>query len=365
MDYLDWRGDLTFSQSEFNEVDNLILAQFSYVNFEDIAPDINSEGSISVKEVYEKFFKKYSDKEINHTGPVIKTAVELMIKMAQCRRFANARLSRYVNRIDYKEEKQFSAVNIHLEDDTVYVAYRGTDDTIVGWKEDFNMSFMTIVPSQIEAVLYLEETAVKHNKKMRIGGHSKGGNLAVYAAVKCSSAVKENIIEVYNNDGPGFEKEMILSLEYQNMKSRIKTIVPQSSIVGMLLEHEEDYIIVKSLQKHMMQHFAMSWEVLGKHFVYVDCITEESKMIDKILKTWVDKMTVEEREQFVDSLFYIFDQTDVKNIGDLVQNKWRKVTEIRKVIRSMPPENKDAIYKTIKLLLQEGSRLYKYRSKQA
>lgn len=365
MDYLDWRGDLSFVQSEFNEVDNLILAQFSYVNFDDIVPDLDSDESVSVKEAYELFSQKYSDKEINQTGAVVKTSIELLKKMVLCRRFAEARLSRYVNRIDYKEEKQFSAINIDLEDGTVYVAYRGTDDTIVGWKEDFNMSFMTIVPSQIEAVLYLEETAVKHNKKIRIGGHSKGGNLAVYAAVKCSSDVKENIIEVYNNDGPGFEKQMILSHEYQNMKSKIKTIVPQSSIVGMLLEHEEDYIIVKSLQKHMMQHFAMSWEVMGKHFVYVDCVTEESRMIDKILKTWVDKMTVEEREQFVDSLFYIFDQTDVKNIGDLVHNKWKKVTEIRKVIRSMPPENKDAIYKTIKLLLQEGSRVYKYRSKQA
>ncbi|ERI92661.1 hypothetical protein HMPREF1982_02270 [Clostridiales bacterium oral taxon 876 str. F0540] len=364
MDYLDWRGDLSMTVSQFNEVDNLILAQLSYVDFENIVPGIDSNKSISVKEASDLFFQIYEESKIMLEESVAKVSVCLMKKMAQCERFSKLRLSKYVNKIQYEEQKQFSAINIELNDETIYVAFRGTDDTLVGWKEDFNMSFMTTIPAQLEAVDYLTETTIGRKNKIRIGGHSKGGNLAVYAAVKCCSEIKENIIEVYNNDGPGFSREMINSIEYREIRNRIKTIVPQTSIVGMMLEHEEEYIVVSSKQKHIMQHYAMSWEVLGKQFVYVSGITEGSRRIDAILKAWLNNMDTDERERFVDSLFYIFEAADIKSPKDISKDKWAKIAAMRKVISSMPIENRQVLFKTIRFLLGEGSRVFRYRNKQ-
>lgn len=364
MDYLDWRGDLSMSVSEFNEVDNLILAQLSYVDFENIVPGIDSDESISIKEASDLFFKVHDEYEIMLEESVAKVSVCLMKKMACCERFAKLRLSKYVNKVHYEEQKQFSAIHIALEDGTVYIAYRGTDDTLVGWKEDFNMSFMTTIPAQVEAVNYLTETTRGIENKIRIGGHSKGGNLAVYAAVKCCSHIKGNIIEVYNNDGPGFSREMINSEEYREIRSRIKTIVPQTSIVGMMLEHEEEYIVVASKQKYIMQHYAMSWEVLGKQFVYVSGVTEGSKRIDAILKAWLNSMDTDERERFVDSLFYIFEAADIKSPRDISKYKWSKIAVMRKVISSMPIENRQVLFKTVRLLLSEGSKMFRYRNKQ-
>lgn len=363
MDYLDWRGDLTMTASPFNEVDNLILSQLSYVNFEGIVPGMDSEVSISVKDASNLFFKKNSEKEIM-SDLLVRISASLMKKMAQSQRFSNSRLSKYINRIDYEKQIQFSAINIILEDGTVYVAYRGTDDTIVGWKEDFNMSFMTTIPAQIEAVQYLTETAGSTNNKIRLGGHSKGGNLAVYSAVKCCPSIKENIIEVYNNDGPGFDKEMIFSREYKEMRNRIRTIVPQSSIVGMLLEHEEECMVVASKQKHIMQHYSIAWEVQGSQFVYVEGVTEESRRMEALLKTWINKMDVSERERFVDSLFYIFAQTEIKSSRDITKNKWRKIAAMRKIFKSMPSENRKALMKTVRLLITEGSKVFRAKSKQ-
>lgn len=357
MDYLDWRGDLTLDQSGFNEVDNLVLAQLSYVDFDGIVPGLESNESLSVKEAADLFFTGHDEKEILASSSLTKMCCFVMKKMAQTERFKNLRLSQYVNRIDVEHLEQFSAINIHLDDNQVYVAYRGTDDSIVGWKEDFNMSFMAPVPAQMDAVRYLEETCGDLKGTVRVGGHSKGGNLAVYASVKCHPSIKEKITEVYNNDGPGFDKAMIASLEYQQMRCRIKTIVPQSSIVGMLLEHEEEYVIVKSSQTGIMQHDALTWEVLGRRFVYVDNLSKRSRILDATLKAWVNQMDEKQREKFVESLFCILDAANVKNIGDLSHDKWKKMSEIMKVFRSLTPENKEVLAKTIKLLFKESNRV--------
>lgn len=358
-DYMIWRGDLTMRQDGFNEVDNLILSQLSYVDFKNIVPGIGNTKSISLKDASRIFFSVYDKEEIMAQVSLTKKSALVLEKTAKCDRFANLQLSKYVNKINYSENKQFSAISMELDDGTVYVAYRGTDDTIVGWKEDFYMSFMSPVPAQIEAVKYLEDTVGGSEKRFRIGGHSKGGNLAVYAAVKCSPAIKDRIIEVYNNDGPGFDREMIDSEEYRQMRTKIRTIVPQSSVVGMLLEHEEEYAVIKSNQNGIRQHDALSWEVLGKQFFYVDNLSRESKFFDESLKAWVNKLEKSHREQFVESLFNVLDELGVKNVADFSHGKFKKMSGIIKAISNMPAENKEVLSKTIKLLFAESSGVLK------
>ncbi|AST89894.1 DUF2974 domain-containing protein [Sutcliffiella cohnii] len=359
LDYLDWRGDLSFAQSPFNEVDNLILSQLAYVNFEGIVPPRGNDESISIKDAAEFYFKMYEEETIMNFGFLIRISVPLLKKLGESNRFGNARLSQYVNIIDLDEQKQFSAIHITLSDETIFVAFRGTDNTIVGWKENFNMSFMMPVPAQLEAVRYLNETVRGYDTKLRIGGHSKGGNLAIFASVMCQSQIKANILEVYNNDGPGFNREMTESKEYKEVLSRMKTIVPESSVVGMLLEHEEDYYVVKSSKTGFMQHDAMTWEVLGKGFVHVGHVTQESKLLDVTLKAWVNRMDKEQREQFVDAIAYVFHAANIESLDDLSRSKWKKASEMLIVINHMAPEHKEVLTKTLKLLFDEGRRVYK------
>lgn len=357
MDYLDWRGDLTFAQSPFNEVDNLILAQLSYVNFDYVVPPATSEEAVTVQEASERYFARYPEETLAETAYLFRVSAALLKKLGTCRRFAEAKLSKFVNVVDLDQTKQFSAMHVSLGDGSLYVAYRGTDNTVVGWKENFNMSFTTPVPSQYEAVHYLEQTGREGDAPIRLGGHSKGGNLAVYAAMRCSAPIRERIVEVYNNDGPGFDVGMTQTVEYQAMLPRVRTIVPQSSIVGMLLEHEEEYIVVQSSQKRFMQHDAMSWEVLGAQFIHVENMTKESRLLNVALRSWLDGMDRAEREQFVDAMFYIFEATNVQSFHDLSQAKWKKVSEMTKAL-NQSPENKEVLTRTLKLLFREGTRVF-------
>ena len=193
MDYLDWRGDLTFEQAPFNEVDNLILAQLVYVEFEGIVPAPGKEGTVTVEEVSEQFFRTHDEKEIMERVSMTKTAAFVLKKMAQTARFASAELFGYVNDISIEEQSQFSVVCIRLPDDSIYVSFSGTDNTIVGWRENFNMGYLSETPGQLKAVSYLNHMWKDSWKKFRVGGHSKGGNLSVYAAVKCDPEIQEHI----------------------------------------------------------------------------------------------------------------------------------------------------------------------------
>ena len=236
MDYLDWRGDLTFREAPFNEVDNLILAQLVYVEFAGIVPAPGEEGTITVKEACELFFAAHDRKEIMERVSMTKTAAFVLEKMAQTERFCNAQLFGYINDISKEEQSQFSVVCVRLDDKSIYVSFSGTDNTIVGWRENFNMGYLSETPGQLKAVDYLNHMVKEDWEKIRVGGHSKGGNLSVYASVKCDRNIQKRIVKVYSNDGPGFSEEMIQSKEYQRMLPKIKTILPESSIVGMLLD---------------------------------------------------------------------------------------------------------------------------------
>lgn len=238
-DYMKWR-DIELTKMEFNEIDNLILSRLSYFPLDGV---ISQNEEITIKEAYER------TKILGTTGRTLQAEdIELYPVLANSIRFGKIKITEFINKIDPIQEKQFSAVTVILPDDTIYVAYRGTDNTIIGWKEDFNMTFSERVPSQFDAVDYLENIAKKYKSKIILGGHSKGGNLAVYAAAFCKPEVQERIAKVYNNDGPGFSEDIVNSQEYKNIIKRVHTYIPQTSIIGRLLNHQEKTTILKSTQ---------------------------------------------------------------------------------------------------------------------
>ena len=345
-DYVRWRGDLTLEQSEFNEIDNLILARFSYFPFDKI---IRENEIATIKELSRRF----SNQDVTKLPILWKDDVELFPLMGNSKRFGGMLATKYINKIDAEQEKQFSAITVLMPDDTIYVSYRGTDNTIVGWKEDFNMSFKSHIASQISAKQYLEEIAKEYpSSKIIIGGHSKGGNIAVYAATFASKEVKARIINVYNNDGPGFCEDVIETPEYQEILPRVHTYIPQSSIIGRLMNHKEKYTIVESVQRGIMQHDLYSWQVLGKEFVTLKKLTNESEFIDKTIKDWLENVEPEKREQVIDAVFEILNTTEAQTMKELKANWFANAKTILGTYKNIDSDTKEMVWQTVNELLK-------------
>lgn len=350
IDYLNWRGDLSFETASFNEVDNLILSQLVYVDFTGIVPGEESGEEIGLQEASGRFWEQHTEEEILERVSMTRSAPFLMREMARTKRFGDITLSKYVRDISSEEQSQFSVVRAKLSDGSIYIAFSGTDNTIVGWRENFNMGFLEETPGQLKAVAYLNRAVEKGHKQVRVGGHSKGGNLSVYAAVKCDPEIQKKILHVYSNDGPGFDRKMVESPQYQRMLPKISTILPESSIVGMLLEHQEAYEVVKSTESFIQQHDAMSWEVLGASFVYVEGIAAQSILLDETLKNWLEQLTNQEREQIVDTVFEMLEEADIHTVDDFYHSTWKKIQELLRAKSRLSEETQKTFYKAMKLL---------------
>lgn len=360
MDYLAWRGDIAFTAAPFNEVDNLILSTIAYIDFDGI---LQADGSGEMLPAAAKaYFARHSNEKKIDMGLLLNDKIpQLLQAAAESRRFADVRIFAYVNRIDIAQQKQFCAMCFLLPGNFCYVAYRGTDDTIVGWQENFNMSFSTAVPAQLSAVEYLRGIAAATACALVSGGHSKGGNLAVYAAMHVPAAVQQRIAAVYNNDGPGFADNVLGQPEYLAVRSKIHTIVPQSSTVGMLLEHEEEFETVKSTQVGPFQHDSCSWEVLGAAFVPVDKLAASSRRFDAAMKAWLAGMNENQRAQFVKTVFTVLTASGAKTLRDLSRNKLKTADAIAKTLKNMEGTEKEMMFKAIELLMKEDLRAHLQR----
>ena len=345
-DYIKWRGDLSLEQSKFNEIDNLILSRFSYFPFDTI---IKENETTTIEELSKRFQKE----DISKLLILWKDDVDLFPLMGESKRFGEMLATKYINKIDIEQEKQFSAITILMPDNTIFVSYRGTDNTIVGWKEDFNMSFKSHIASQISAKKYLEMIAEEYpNKKIRIGGHSKGGNIAVYAATFASDEVKNRIINVYNNDGPGFCEDVIETTEYQEMINKVHTYIPQSSVIGRLMNHKEKYTVVESVQKGIMQHDLYSWQLLGNKFVCTSELSNSSEFIDKTIKDWLQDIEPSKREQVIDVIFEILNTTDALTMKDLKANWFINAKTILTTYKNIDNDTKEIIWQTLNALFK-------------
>ena len=358
LDYIDWRGDITIHQSGINDVDCLIMAQISYMNFDGVVGNEPAasfgEAVVTLSEASQRLFEL---RDSATKGLLLSDNDTLLLKkLASSRRFGSMKLAAYRAVADEEEEKQFGAVCIFPGDATVYISYRGTDDTIVGWKEDLNMSFQTPVPSQVEALKYLNTVAGTFEGRIRIGGHSKGGNLAIYASVMCYDRLKRRIIEIYNNDGPGFLEPMLEKESYIEIKDRIRTIVPETSIVGMLLEHGDSYEVVKSVSKGIMQHDGLSWQVYKNGFVKLDERSKESLVIDSTLRTWIMGLNDEERIAFVDAIYDMLTKAGIRYLSDLEQYKPAMLNNMAKEMFSMEPDKAKMMRRITGALVSEYGR---------
>ena len=330
LDYLAWRGDLTFAEREFNEVDNLILSELAYLNMDGlVSPD--AVPGVTLAELYARFEDAPNDQSEVCTDPL-----PVLRACAASRRFAEVRAGMYVCDVDPARDIQFSAVSFFLGG-AVYAAYRGTDLSIVGWREDFDLSYKTQTPGQAAARDYLDRLGAATDGDIIVGGHSKGGNFAVYAASFCDPAVQERIVRVYSNDGPGFNKTVSEQAGYAAIAPRVVKLIPAASVVGMLLCGLEKPVFIKSSVRGPIQHDPYSWRVGRDSFERAASRTSGGAITDNAFSAWISSLDDGERERFVCSLFELFENSGVTSLNELVEKKWIPFNVFARAVRNFDP----------------------------
>lgn len=328
-DYIEWRGDLSFQQSPFNEVDALMLSVFAYLDFSCLKEKITFfEDAVSL-------INALPDKQkFNGPGIIMQDVVALANAAARTERYKKIGVFKFTEITDEKLEIQFAAVTFLMSDATAFLSFRGTDNTLVGWKEDFNMCFIDGIPSQLEAAKYARMVAQEISMDLRLGGHSKGGNLAVWAGAHLPTEHQQKIIDIYSNDAPGFYEEFLNTDCYLAIREKIHSFVPEASIVGVLMAHDV-YTIIRSSTASILQHNPFSWLISGKQFVYDDSRTISGRQFEKIINAWIKAMSVEEREELVENIYEIVTSSDAKTLEDIDKSKIRSILTMSKTFREM------------------------------
>ena len=351
-EYLIWRGDVPFTVSPFNEVDALVLSELVYTDFHGV---LSGEGErITVEEARRLFWQKHTREEIMAQDSYTKTAPFLMDEMAGKSRFGGTVMADYYDVIDTNVDIQLAALSFYLPDGTAFVAFRGTDDTVVGWKEDFNLSYMPETEGQRRAAEYLNRHFSGQNMPIRVGGHSKGGNLAMYAAVCAEKAVRDRVIAVYNNDGPGFLKEFTETEAYREMLPRIICTVPEKAVIGTLLSSKAFQHVVKSTASGIYQHDGFSWNVLGNHFVEVDRRSDSSMALESTLHQWLAEQSEEKRRTFVNTLFGLLESTGRTTFGEIKSDLPGSLASMWKMLETMKKEQREVVWNMIMQFIAAG-----------
>lgn len=344
-DYIKWRGDVMFSSSSLNEIDSLIFCQLSYIPFDNIISADFSENGLTIEEIYDLYFD-IADKKIN-MGAIIPTEkiIPLLEMLSHSERFKDIRLHSYVNEISEDEEKQFSAVCFDIPSESLtYVAFRGTDDNIIGWKEDCNMALFTPIPAQKNGVKYLNEIAKNTKNKLILGGHSKGGNIAVYSSFLVEKEAKSKVIAVHNFDGPGFREDFLeITKSSPTVIRKITNFLPESSLIGSIFDTVGRRIYVKSNAKGLYQHDAFTWYLERIHFITVPSLSKSSAQFHKSLKQWVADMSDVEKKEFVDAFFKLCTVNDSGTLTDIVSNKFKFIGALFKA----DDKSKKTVMKTV------------------
>ena len=350
-DYLKWRNNVSFRAAPFNEIDNVILSYLAYADFGELLQE--EKRRVSIETCFKRFCKKHDLANVRESKLFIERAPLLLEDMVCGARFRGTKVVHFREVFDKEKVQQFAALVFLLPDGTKYVSFRGTDLSITGWKEDFLMSFTAETEGAKEAVSYLNEVAACVEGDLILGGHSKGGNFAMFAAAFAEDAVKERIRKVYNNDGPGFREEIVRSAAYRELLPKIINIVPQTSIIGRLLSNEAAHTVVKSTAAGIFQHDVTTWEVTKDKFVRAkpDAFSD---FVEKSLGTWLETMDDEARKSLVETVFSMIEMTEAETFAEFGENLFKNTGLIIKGLGRLPKEKRSELTAALGGLAEAG-----------
>lgn len=359
VDYLKSIKDLLFEEKPFNELDALVLSRLSYIDFRSI---LKSTKYWSKKKLTDVINEIFIEKEKSNYRFRLKEDMQLLDVLRSSLRYRECYIKSYVYDTVIEEVKQFSAatfINEEPKQKFMFIAFKGTDGTVTGRKEDFNMAYLETVPAQIEAAKYLKKiTRFSSYKTIYVGGHSKGGNLAVYAASQARKNIQNNIKDIYSFDGPGFKDDFLETEGFINIHEKISLFAPQSSIIGRLLSRNYKTYIVQSKKKLLYQHNIYNWKIENNDFVKLDKFTFLSNKIDKVLKDSLSKTTIEERKAIVDELFDIvkdLSKDDVIDFGDGMLDFFKR---FKNTFKGKSKETQELILALFTKSKEESPKLY-------
>ena len=330
IDYMAWRGEFPLSVSPWNEIDSLACAVLSYLNFH----GVDDHRGWTLQEAQRIDLLQES------SHPSHAQRKQLFEAMAASNRFGGCRMHHFISITDEEIGIQFSAMCLDLPDDTMAVVFRGTDNTIIGWREDFNMAYQTRVPAQEAAGYYLAQAAKLSTKPLRLMGHSKGGNLAVYAAAVASQKIQKRIENIWSFDGPGMNLEMARTEGYERIRGKIRSYIPQTSIIGLLMEYYKPYTVVRSAAKGLDQHDPMTWQVYGGRFEEMESIDRTASVACETLHECLTSSTPEQRASFVEALFRMADSTNATKMSDLLNEKFKSIVKMVGNRKEVDPETR-------------------------
>ncbi len=349
LDYVAWRGDLTFLQAPFCAIDNIIFTQLVHLKLEKVPKAAESIPLFAVIDALSGDVPQKSGDSLEAQR------YELAQALLGSARFRDVTVRFFEQNLDEAAEKQFAAVAFELCDGTAFIAFRGTDATLVGWKEDFNMSFESPVPSQIDAVSYLNRAAERLPGFLRVGGHSKGGNLALYAGAHCAPQVRVRILKVYSDDGPGLDDATLAAVGYHALSGRIESYIPESSVIGMLMGYHDRYTVVQSSGMGIFQHNPFLWQVRGPSFLTRAGVNRSSRFTDSTIHAWLNACTYEERRVFIDTLYQLLRSTNAETFGDLTRHWGETAAGILGAMRHVPPETRRVLLQVLAALGSAGA----------
>ena len=358
--YVQQYGAQTFEDKSLTDIDVLVLTEIAYLPFDEIVPkSFDITEAISLEQLGKEFEKIKEKEHENNPFMITSERIELLEIVSKSQRYKEIKVFGFMNDIDDERTKQFAAVCYQWEEENRWIIFRGTDETLIGWKEDFMMTYSDLIPAQTDAIEYLKKQAETFSGTLNVSGHSKGGNLSLYASAMQEETVQNRIGQIYCWDAPGVHRSILGSEGYQRVVSKAKRYIPQDSIVGMMLESQVPYQIIESQGSGISQHSALMWNIEEDHFVELTELTKNSQLTDQTFKQWTEVVSDEDLKLFFDTFFELIFEMGVETVNDVYYNFRMYMQKFFEKAYRMNPEKREVLLRVGHLLFQIRYEIWK------
>ncbi|UEA31625.1 Mbeg1-like protein [Granulicatella elegans] len=350
----------TFQEKSVTDIDILVLTEIAYLPFDGIVPSsFEVKAAISLNQLGKEFATIKEKEHENNPFMITKERMKLLDVVSKSQRFKDIKVFGFLNDIDDELTKQFAAVCYQWEEESRWIIFRGTDESLIGWKEDFMMTYSDLIPAQTDAIEYLRKQAELFAGSLNVSGHSKGGNLSLYASAMQEESIQQRIQQIYCWDSPGVHRSILMTEGYQRVVSKAKRYIPQDSIVGLMLESQVPYHIIESQGSGIVQHSALMWNIEEDCFVERTELTKNSQLTDQTFKQWTETVTDEDLKLFFDTFFELFFEMGVETVNEVYHHFRMYMQEFFKKAYQMDTEKREILLRVGRLLFQIRYEIWK------
>lgn len=358
--YVQQYGAETFEDKSLTDIDILVLTEIAYLPFDEIVPkSFDVKEAISLEQLGKEFEKIKEKEHENNPFMITSERIELLEVVSKSQRYKEIKVFGFMNDIDDERTKQFAAVCYQWEEESRWIIFRGTDESLTGWKEDFMMTYSDLIPAQTDAIEYLKKQAETFSGILNVSGHSKGGNLSLYASAMQEEDIQNRIEQIYCWDAPGVHRSILGTEGYQRVVSKAKRYIPQDSIVGLMLESQVPYHIIESQGSGISQHSALMWNIEEDHFVELTELTKNSQLTDQTFKQWTEVVSDEDLKLFFDTFFELIFEMGVETVNDVYYNFRMYMQKFFEKAYQMDPEKREVLLRVGHLLFQIRYEIWK------